>query len=546
MRKQVFIRQFMVGTIILAMIFGLFSFTACGSGNDTKPGVTQYTVHLDDNINGGTVSATPMKAAVNKTITLSNIPDDDWSFSKYVVTKYDNSSLKMIVSTAGTFQMPAYDVLVSAEFTDDNAPEFAITKGEISGINGDFSIDPPDFAKENTEVTLTAYPDAGYRLVKFTVTGDSGTVEVMGDGDTRTFAMPGENVTVTATFILENLEIFAVILDTNIPNGSVRSSVTEAEAGLTISIFADPDSGYVLDKFIVTPSSLQLTGAGNARFFNMPEEDVTVSAVFIAIPTYTVTVATGLTGGTIAANPETAMAGTAITITATLESGYALQDVIVTPNQTVIGNSNLRTFTMPAEDVEVTATFIELWLPLPVIEDFELTPGPWVEGTNVERDAYYWRYQDTANQVTVFGTFTDSLGVSRKGTSFSATNNGNSFGVRYYRANGIINNRILDLSSYTHLSIWFKAENAPLTYRFQLDIGDDLGGGQWDHNTEHRYPQEFTVDVVDEWKEYLLPLDQFILEGVVVNPSVVGGWMMNQSGNAGEFWLSTITALKLP
>lgn len=56
-------------------------------------------------------------------------------------------------------------------------------------------------AAEGTSVTITGTPDSGYQLGKVIVTGAGGTVyPTTGSGNTRSFEMPGENVTVTAQF----------------------------------------------------------------------------------------------------------------------------------------------------------------------------------------------------------------------------------------------------------------------------------------------------------------------------------------------------------
>ena len=53
-------------------------------------------------------------------------------------------------------------------------------------------------------VTLTATPKTGYELSSITVTAaDSSAVATSGSGNTRTFTMPAQNVTVTATFAVD-------------------------------------------------------------------------------------------------------------------------------------------------------------------------------------------------------------------------------------------------------------------------------------------------------------------------------------------------------
>lgn len=70
--------------------------------------------------------------------------------------------------------------------------------------------------------------------------------------------------------------------------------------------------------------------------------------------TYTVTL-NQTTGGTISATPTSAAQGTTITLTATPDSGYSFGSWSTTPSVTITDN----TFTMPASDVSISATWTE-------------------------------------------------------------------------------------------------------------------------------------------------------------------------------------------
>ena len=78
-------------------------------------------------------------------------------------------------------------------------------------------------------------------------------------------------------------------------------------------------------------------------------------------PTYNVTVATGITNGTVTVDPATAEEGATITVTATPAQGYELSTLTYTYGTTT-NNINTETmqFVMPASNVTVNATFTEL------------------------------------------------------------------------------------------------------------------------------------------------------------------------------------------
>lgn len=85
-------------------------------------------------------------------------------------------------------------------------------------------------------------------------------------------------------------------------------------------------------------------------------------------PAYTVTIGE-LTGGKITALPTVARPGTTITLTVTPDEGKQLKARTLKFNDTVIPG---RTFTMPAEDVLVTAEFEDK----PVLESISVTTPP--------------------------------------------------------------------------------------------------------------------------------------------------------------------------
>ena len=78
-------------------------------------------------------------------------------------------------------------------------------------------------------------------------------------------------------------------------------------------------------------------------------------------PTYNVTVATGITNGTVTVDPATAEEGATITVTATPATGYELATLTYTYGTTTndIDQTTMQ-FVMPAANVTVNATFTEL------------------------------------------------------------------------------------------------------------------------------------------------------------------------------------------
>ena len=73
-------------------------------------------------------------------------------------------------------------------------------------------------------------------------------------------------------------EKHSVIISSDVKNGTITATPMTAFAGETITLTATPDGGYILSEWNVTTATGKVTVNDNA--FVMPDEDVTVSAVF--------------------------------------------------------------------------------------------------------------------------------------------------------------------------------------------------------------------------------------------------------------------------
>lgn len=88
-------------------------------------------------------------------------------------------------------------------------------------------------------------------------------------------------------------------------------------------------------------------------------DDVVVKRV---APSYTVTIADGISHGTVSTSPSgSALEGSEVTITTTPEDGYALTSLSVTDALSQAVTVTANKFTMPGSNVTVTATFAKLY-----------------------------------------------------------------------------------------------------------------------------------------------------------------------------------------
>ena len=194
---------------------------------------------------------------------------------------------------------------------------------------------------------------------------NSGTFRYVGvynNSDWRCYTTTTGNIKDTQTAFYKKTDVVATaysVAITTPSNGTVTTSPSgTAYEASTVTITATPDSGYAVSAVSVTQggSPVSTTPVDATHYtFTMPSGDVTVAVTFARV--YTIT--TSASNGTIAVSPSTtAMAGETITITATPGDGYAFSSWSVTGATPASTTTNPTTFTMPAGDVNVSATFV--------------------------------------------------------------------------------------------------------------------------------------------------------------------------------------------
>lgn len=213
---------------------------------------------------------------------------------------------------------------------------YAITVKSNNDAYGTASADVKE-AAEGTKVTLTVAPKTGYKFVEWQ--SDDVTIT------DNTFTMPAKEVEITAVFEEKAPDEFDItVAKTTNGTVTVKGGKTAALKDETIDLVITPDKGYEVDTVKVNGEAI--TGTS----FTMPEKDVTIEVTFKK-STYTVTVAAAA-NGTVTADKATAQMGDTVTVTATPDKDYELSKITV--NGTAITGN---TFTMPAENVTVTAEF---------------------------------------------------------------------------------------------------------------------------------------------------------------------------------------------
>ena len=285
---------------------------------------------------------------------------------------------------------------------------YKITKADTQ--NGSYSVtvngEEAETAVAGATVTITATPDTGYEVdgtpvVSVTTDWGRANARAMTRGEiptetgievtageaagTWTFTMPNDDVTISLAFKKSNYAISVSTVD----GGSISAkkgdaAVTTAQYGDSITLGNTPSTGWQFVSYSVKDAAEAAVTVTNGKFA-MPAGAVTVSATFSMID-YTVTIAEGITGGSISANKTTAHYGDTITLSNTPSTGwqfvsYSVKDAAY--NAVTVTNGK---FVVPAGGVIVSATF--------VIAGYEITVGSGEYATFFKEVALYVEDED--------------------------------------------------------------------------------------------------------------------------------------------------------
>lgn len=208
----------------------------------------------------------------NTSASEGTITTDQWTgdASEVTFTRINSDQVRM-TSVTVTYSVPTkYTVSLAG------SPAGTVSGGTISAS--------PTSAAAGTTVSLTAMPSAGYVFESWNVTdADDDPVTVTNNQ----FTMPAKNVTVNATFNVDNTE-YAVVV-TNETGGTISVDKSAAKSGEVVTLTADLDAGYSLVSWIVEDENgdpVATTPVTDKQCtFVMPSSDVLVSAVYKAIYT---------------------------------------------------------------------------------------------------------------------------------------------------------------------------------------------------------------------------------------------------------------------
>ena len=203
-----------------------------------------------------TITVAPEKATKGTLVTVTVAPEDGYSVSEVF---YETTGNQRETITGNSFVMPPYDVTVKAAVTE--SPKYDITTTTTGTASGTVLTDPSGstYAGKTVSVITRA---AGAIADGITVykTGDS-SVSVDYNKEAGTFVMPEYPVTVSVNFVPftpPTTDYYYIATADKITGGKIWSSANSAKAGDVVTIYVDPDWGWMTDDVYYTTSE----GAG--------------------------------------------------------------------------------------------------------------------------------------------------------------------------------------------------------------------------------------------------------------------------------------------
>jgi uncharacterized repeat protein (TIGR02543 family) len=240
---------------------------------------------------------------------------------------------KLILTTNASYSLSGTDTGPAESPTSGAPATYTLTVNSGSGT-GEY--------EEDEVVGISAdAPSANYHFVAWT--GDTAYVANI-NSDVTTVTMPAEDISVTATYAEDPQ--YTLTVNSGTGDGSYYE-------GQVVNIVADaPAQGYLFDEW--TGSVAYVANVNSASTtVTMPASNITVTATYEAVPTYTLTVTSGTGDGTYPATQVVNIVADAPAAHYHFDEWTG--DVAYVANV----NSASTTVTMPASNITVTATYEE-------------------------------------------------------------------------------------------------------------------------------------------------------------------------------------------
>ncbi|WP_244263640.1 MBG domain-containing protein [Fibrobacter succinogenes] len=389
------------------------------------------------------------------TITVAN---EDGIIEKITGVTASNENVTMNLAAdkkSATFTMPSENVTITAEFPSTVVGYTVSVPGDLTISDAFATIEGVDYYKVGETYTLTAKENEIINTITgVTASNETVTIKLAADFKTATFEMPGEDVTITATTaevytvsVPENLTIsdaFAIIEGVNYYKVGETYTLTAKENEIINTI-----TGVTASNETVT---INLAADKKSATFTMPSENVTITATTAEV--YTVSVPENLTISDAFAIIEGVnyyKVGETYTLTLSNAKVNGFIDGITGVTATIAADRKSATFTMPSENVEMSASISKIWggddgrdgskeHPYTIASVSELNELALVVNSgNDFKDMYFEVVEDIVYDVTQTDNGNNYTAIGDSKHPFNGKFNGNGHtisGIRIYKPNG--------------------------------------------------------------------------------------------------------------
>jgi len=233
-----------------------------------------YTVTITKNIDKGTVTTNKAEYVAGETVILTITPDSGYALES--VTINGTMDETVIGKTEVSFTMPNEDVAIFATFKEGIPVYFDNSESQWIYVLFHYDNGYNEGRQVGNDIYAFIIPENA--IGQFTNYMPGMPQEMLPEGPFST-----EDITPIAGQTYHYIG-YDIIVDGNISGGTIIPKVTNASYGQTVTLTVTPDSGMTVKQVIVKDGNrneIEVTESINHTYsFTMPEESVTVTAVF--------------------------------------------------------------------------------------------------------------------------------------------------------------------------------------------------------------------------------------------------------------------------
>lgn len=317
----------------------------------------EYSITIAEGIENGTIEASAETAVEGTEITVTATPAEGYLLE--TLTYVYEGAEPIDIKATKSFEMPAADVTINATFAEIPEAYFEHVTEALDDWSGDYLI-----AYQKDENSLFALTN----IIKINTNNVGDTLNIIGymnnglivaNDATLAFRVKIEQSENGYTMKLNNngylgwLSGNTLVAAETVESSNYEWNISVSEGMTIIANAADANRKLKYNSVAPRFATYNNSTTDYAQLYRYygPE---------IVDPTYAITIAEGITNGTIAIEGDLTEAdqGTTITVVATPDEGYKLESAYYTYNETIVDiDTTVMTFVMPAYDVEVGATF---------------------------------------------------------------------------------------------------------------------------------------------------------------------------------------------